>query len=228
MQEVAPSPKARWHPVAMPSKSVESVAPPVVVASKVKAVMVESPENPKKKRKLVKDVEVEPKRTKLMSSAMPPTTIIKVTAESSPTFARRSLDLHQAVEAEREDPREVEEEGKDDLPLTVLPLFEPAGKPTPLDVVAGVLGQLVPVEEVAESGEGSGRVEASDGHPISPLEPELIGGEGNASPVLSDQSPEPVEEVGPSSPPQEKIITLPMEPIFQTPPMTATTPDSRA
>lgn len=78
MQEVAPSPKARWHPVAMPSKSVESVAPPVVVASKVKAVMVESPENPKKKRKLVKAVEVEPKRTKLMSSAMPPTTIIKV------------------------------------------------------------------------------------------------------------------------------------------------------
>lgn len=42
-----------------------------------------------------------------------------------------------------------------ELPLTVLPLFEPTSEPTPSDVVAGVLSQLVPVEEIVQS-EGEG------------------------------------------------------------------------
>lgn len=64
------------------------------------------------------------------------------------------------------------------LPLTVLPPLEPTSEPTSSDVVAGVLGQLVPVEEVVES-----------------------GGEGVASPAGPELSAEPVGEVEPSSPP---------------------------
>lgn len=75
LQEVVPSPKARSHPIPTPSKLAESAAPHVVAASKGKTMLVEYP---KKKRKLFKTVEVEPKRTNLMSSAMPPATIIEV------------------------------------------------------------------------------------------------------------------------------------------------------
>lgn len=63
-----------------------------------------------------------------------------------------------------------------DLPLTILPLFKPASEPTPSDVVAGVLGQLVPIEGVTES-----------------------EGEGIASPP--ELSPKPVGEAELSSPP---------------------------
>lgn len=72
-------------------------------------------------------------------------------AESSPTFTLVPHDPQQATEEEMEDSREAEEEGQVDLPLTVLRPFELANEPTPLDVVAGVLGQLGPFEEVVES-----------------------------------------------------------------------------
>lgn len=45
--------------------------------------------------------------------------------ESSPTLALAPLDPQQPMDVEREDSEE-EEEGDVDLPLTVLPLFEPA------------------------------------------------------------------------------------------------------
>lgn len=69
--------------------------------------------------------------------------------------------------------------------------------------MAGVLGQLVPVEGVAES-----------------------EGEGATSPP--DLSPEPVGEAVPSSPPRAQILPPAVEPSFQTPPATTSTPDSRA
>lgn len=78
----------------------------------------------------------------------------------------------------------MEEQNEVDLPLTVLPPLELASHPS--DVVAGVLGQLIPVEEVVESDVGGDRVE---------------GGEGGVSLVMPKQSPELVVEVGPSSPP---------------------------
>lgn len=140
---------------------------------------------------------VESKKKKLMSSAMPSTPIIEVATESSPTFAPGPLDLQPFPEVEREDSGEVEEQMEVDLPLRILPLSEPASEPTPSDVVAGVLGQLVPVE-----------------------------GEGATSPP--ELSPEPVGEAEPSSPPQAQILPPAVEPAFQTPPVTASTPDSRA
>lgn len=103
--------------------------------------MQESLENPKRKRKLVK-TEGKPTRTKLTSSTMPLTIVVEVVAESSLIFALVPLDPQQAMELEREDSREVEEVGEVDLPLTFLPLFEPASEPTPSDVVAVVWGSV--------------------------------------------------------------------------------------
>lgn len=77
-----------------------------------------------------------------MSSTMPLTIVVEVVAESSLIFALVPLDPQQAMELEREDSREVEEVGEVDLPLTFLPLFEPASEPTPSDVVAVVWGSV--------------------------------------------------------------------------------------
>lgn len=55
----------------MPSRFAESVSPLVVVDSKGKVIALESPSSKsKKKRKLVKASEGEPKRSKFMSCAM--------------------------------------------------------------------------------------------------------------------------------------------------------------
>lgn len=90
-----------------------------------------------------------------------------------------------------------------DLPLMILPASEPEVEPTPSDVVAGVLGQLIPFEGVDE-----------------------LEGEDATSPP--DLSPEPIGEVGPSSPPQAQILPPTADPSYQTPPATTSTPDSRA
>lgn len=124
-QEVTPSPRARSQPVREPSQSAKSATPPVAVTSKGKGVVVQAPKNPNKKRKLVKPLEVEAKRKKLMSSAMLSTPLIEVATESSPTFASEPLDLQPTVETEREDFGEVEEQDEVDLPLTVLPPLGP-------------------------------------------------------------------------------------------------------
>lgn len=188
----------------MPCKSVESAAPRTTIESKGKAV-VESPENPKKKRKLVKALEVEPKKAKLMSSAMPPATVIEVTEESSPMFAMVPRDPKQAMEVQRKDSGEVEEEGEVDLPLTVLRPFEHGSEPTPSDVVVGVLNQLASVEGMARPEEieaiaDEGQDKAVN-HPVSPLELEPSREEEVVSSLLLEQALEPIEEVGPSSPP---------------------------
>lgn len=72
--------------------------------------------------------------------------------ESSSTFSLVPLNPQQAMEVERQDSKEAEEEGEVNLPLIVLPPFEPKNEATPSDVVVGVLGQLVPLEEVTEFG----------------------------------------------------------------------------
>lgn len=98
---------------------------------------------------------------------------------------------------EREDSREVEEEGEVNLPLTVFPPFKHTSKPTPSDVMARVLNQLFPVEGVAEFGKSKGRDdlatvnEERDGgdvskavdRPISPFEPEPAKEEEIISPL---------------------------------------------
>lgn len=106
-----------------------------------------------------------------------------------PRFALSPLDLQPVPEIDGVD-----------LHLTVLPLFEPKSEPTPSDVVTGVLGQLVPVEEVVES-----------------------EGEGVASAAEPEQSPEPIGLAA-----QAQTIPSAVEPIFQTPPATVSTLDSRA
>lgn len=65
-------------------------------------------------------------------------------------------------------------------------------------------------------------------HSISFFEPEPVKEEETMSPLPPEQSPEPVEEVGPSSPPWEQTIILPSEPLFQTLPVTVSTPNLRA
>lgn len=84
-------------------------------------------------------------------------------AESSATFAQAPLDPQQAMDVDREDSVDIEGEGAVNLPLTVFPPFEAAIKPTPSDVMAGFLNQLVPLEEVTEFGTGSSQVEVRDG-----------------------------------------------------------------
>lgn len=129
--------------------------------------------------------------------------LLQVAIESSPTFAPGPLDLQSVPEVEREDSGEVEEQVEVVLPLTILPFLEPASELTPSDVVAGVLGQIIPIEGVTDS-----------------------EGEGATSPP--ELSPEPVGEAEPSSPPQAQILPPVAEPVFQIPPATASTPDSRA
>lgn len=58
-------------------QSTESDAPHGVVEPRGK-VEAESPENPKRKRKLAKAIETRPKKSKLISSAMPATSVIEV------------------------------------------------------------------------------------------------------------------------------------------------------
>lgn len=128
-----------------------------------------------------------------------------VPVESSLTFAPSPLDLQPVPKAKREDYGEVEEQREVDLLLTILPPLEPTSEPTPSDVVAAVLGQLVPIEEVVES-----------------------GGEGVASPVEPELFLEPGGKVEPSSPPQAQTLPPVAEHIFQTPPATMSTLDSRA
>lgn len=67
------------------------------------------------------------------------------------------------MDVDKEDSAEVEEEGDVDLPLTVLPPFELIIEPSPSNVLKDILGQLVPLEEVAESRTRSGQVDARDG-----------------------------------------------------------------
>lgn len=107
--------------------------------------------------------------------------------------------------------------------------------------MARVLNQLNPIEGATESGKFEGRDdlaatnEGHDGrdvpeaanHSVSPFDPTSHGGE-IMSPLLPEQSPEPIEEVGPSSPRREQILVLPSEPIFQTPPAIMSTPVSKA
>lgn len=85
--EAAPQPRIQSQPQSQPlpqarpqpSQSAESVAPRPAPAAKGKEVAIPSPKNPKKKkRKLTKASVVEPKKKKLMSSAMPSTPIIEV------------------------------------------------------------------------------------------------------------------------------------------------------
>lgn len=73
-------------------------------------------------------------------------------AKSCLTFAMVPFNPQQAVEVEREDSGEVEEEGEVDLPHTVLPPFKCRSELTLPAVVSGVLNQLAPVECVAKSG----------------------------------------------------------------------------
>lgn len=148
---------------------------------------------------------------------MTPTSVIEVTAESSPTFAIVPSEPGPTVEMRGEDLVEAEEEDEVDLPLAVLPLFECGSEPTPSNVVAGVLSQLPLVEGV----------EVVD-HPVSPIELKPEGEEEATSPHLPEPSPEQVKEAGPSSPPREQIIAQPPEPVFQTPPTIVSSPNLRA
>lgn len=77
----------------MPSRFAESVSPLVVVDSKGKVIALESPSSKlKKKRKLVKASEGEPKRSKFMSCAMHEVETVETVIESYPTLALRGLD----------------------------------------------------------------------------------------------------------------------------------------
>lgn len=78
VQDPTQSPQARLLPRQEPSRPIKSAALHVVANPKGQAVMQESPENPKNKRKLVKAADGEPKRTKVMSSAMPPIIVVEV------------------------------------------------------------------------------------------------------------------------------------------------------
>lgn len=157
-----------------------------------------------------------------MSSAMGPTSVIEVTAESSPTFAVVAFESGQVMEVRGGDSREAEEEDEVDLPLMVLPPFEHGSESTPSDVVAGVLSQLALVEGAADS-----RAVEEVNHRASPLELEPAGEEEVASPHLPEQSAALIEEVGPSSPLCEQIIAQPPELVFQTPPPIVSSPESR-
>lgn len=186
-----------------PSHSAESTAPQPSSAIKGKEVATSPLENPKKKRKLTKASAAEAKKKKLMSDAMPPTIVIEVATESSPTFAPGPLDLQPVPDVEGEDSGEVEEQLDVDFPLMILPAPEPEVEATPSDVVAGVLSQLAPIEGMDES-----------------------EGDGALSPP--DLSPEPIGEAGASSPPRAQVLSFAAGPSHQTPPVTASTPDSRA
>lgn len=75
--------------------------------------------------------------------------------------------------------------------------------------MAGVLNQLARVEGVAEPGEievltDKSHNEAVD-HPVCPVELEPAREEEVVSPLLLEQSLEPIEEVGPSFPPLKQI-----------------------
>lgn len=76
-QELVAPPVAQPAPAPVPSKSAESATPRGAVEAKGKAA-AETPENPKKKRRLTKVVETQPKKSKLMSSTMPPESAIEV------------------------------------------------------------------------------------------------------------------------------------------------------
>lgn len=80
---------------------------------------------------------------------------------------------------------------------------------------------------VNEGKDGEDVFEIAD-HPISPLEPEAVREDEAMSLFPLEQSPEPVEEVRPSSPSREQTIISLTESIFQTPLVTVSTPDSRA
>lgn len=70
------------------SRSVESASPLVMVNLRDKGIALESPsrKSKKKKRKLVKASEGEPKRTKLMASIMSEAKIVEIMAKSSTTL----------------------------------------------------------------------------------------------------------------------------------------------
>lgn len=75
-----PVPLARLPTAQEPSRFPESGSPLVMVDTRGKGIALESPssKSKKKKRKLVKALKGEPKRTKLMSSAMPEAEIFEV------------------------------------------------------------------------------------------------------------------------------------------------------
>lgn len=135
---------------------------------------------------------------------------------------------------EWEDSEEVEEEDENNLPPFVWGRVEPLSEPTPSDVIAGVLGKLRKKCRSLCLGTESGPIKAR-GFEFEPNREVELSIETPAEQIIEEATP--VEHprakiieatMVRSSPLREQIISASIEPVFQTPLVTKSTPQSTA